>query len=208
MTYTENPFDWNSFLRVFSRDLLERLEDDEFTNLAPEIISTKWLGYPGLIQDEIISLENSLETVLPNSYRNFLAASNGWKMLDIEDTKLWSKQQVGWLASKNQELINDWTEFTSEDDSDIPDEEYFVYGEEQDSTSLRNEYLQTALEIGNDGDGGVILLNPQIKFEEEWEAWFFASWLPGAERYKSFQNLIQEKYNYLLECPKLRNINL
>lgn len=177
------------------------------SSLAPEIINTKWLGYPGLIQDEIISLENSLGTVLPNSYRNFLAASNGWKMLDIEDTKLWSKQQVGWLAAKNQELINDWTEFTSEDDSNIPDEEYFVYGEEQDSTSLRSEYLQTALEIGNDGDGGVILLNPQIKFEEEWEAWFFASWLPGAERYKSFQNFMQEKYNYLLECPKLRNIN-
>ncbi len=47
----------------------------------------------------------------------------------------------------------------------------------------------TALEISDHEVSGsaVYLLTPQIITPEgEWEAWFFAHWIPGAERYRSF----------------------
>lgn len=75
--------------------------------------------------------------------------------------------------------------------------EYFVYGEEQDCVYLRREYLQTALEINSDsGDGDIYLLNPQIiTADGEWEAWHFGNKLPGAIRYRSFYEMMQQAVN-------------
>ncbi len=209
MAPTRDTLDWNLYLRQWSRDLLERLEDSEFTILPSESINARWLGYPGATDTEISTVEATLKTTLPSSYRSFLKVSNGWQKIDNMIGKLFSIQEVNWLASRNQELIDGWMNGVElgGGSSFVPDEEYFVYGDEQDSTSLRNEYLQTALEIGGDANQGLLLLNPQITSENgEWEAWFFANWLPGAERYKSFQELIQDRHRRLLEFPKLREI--
>lgn len=82
----------------------------------------------------------------------------------------------------------------------IADEEYFVYGEAQDCSNLRVEYLQTALEISDLGDSAIYLLNPQvITADGEWEAWFFCNWLPGADRYRSFREMMQAEYKNVLE---------
>jgi hypothetical protein len=79
----------------------------------------------------------------------------------------------------------------------VPDAEYFDYDETQ--AALRDEYLQTALEISEDTGDGVCLLNPQVVFPDgEWEAWFFAHWIPGAHRYRSFWDLMQaERQGFL-----------
>jgi hypothetical protein len=62
-----------------------------------------------------------------------------------------------------------------------------LYGEKQDCVNFRREYLQTALQISDVGDSAVVLLNPKVVTPEgEWETWFFANWLPGAIRYRSF----------------------
>ncbi len=209
MVSTRDTLDWNLYLRQWSRDLLERLEDSEFTSLPSEIIDARWLGYPGATDAEISTVEACLETTLPPSCRSLLKVSNGWRKIDDMIGKLFSIQEVNWLASKNQELMDGWMNGVElgGGSSLVPDEEYFVYGDEQDSASLRNEYLQTALEIGGDANQGLLLLNPQITSENgEWEAWFFANWLPGAERYKSFQELMQDRHRRLLELPKLREI--
>ncbi len=72
------------------------------------------------------------------------------------------------------------------------EEEYRTYDEQQ--VALRDEYLQTALALSDDNDG-VVLLNPRtVSDDGEWEAWFFASWIPGAYRYRSFWDLMQGEY--------------
>lgn len=159
-----NLFDWNLFLRQWSRDLLERLEDSEFVNLPSEVIEVRWLGYPGATEADISEAETRLGTTFPPYYRNFLAVSNGWLKLDDITDRLWSVQEIEWLAAKNQELIDAWMigVATAGELVSVPDEEYFVYGDEQDTASLRNDYLQTALEIGGDSEQGLILLNPQV----------------------------------------------
>ena len=77
-----NLFDWNLFLRQYSQDLLERLEDSEFASLPSEVIETRWLGYPKAAEAEIANAQTRLETIFPPSYRNFLAVTDGWLKLD------------------------------------------------------------------------------------------------------------------------------
>lgn len=74
----------------------------------------------------------------------------------------------------------------------IPDEEYFIYGEEQDCANCRFEYIENALEISTESeDCDIFLLVPDVIFETgEWEAWHAGSKLPGAYRYRSFYELM------------------
>jgi hypothetical protein len=40
----------------------------------------------------------------------------------------------------------------------------------------------------------VLLLNPEVVTPDgEWEAWYYASWRPGASRYRSFAELMIEE---------------
>lgn len=49
----------------------------------------------------------------------------------------------------------------------------------------------------------IILLNPKVKFGEEWEMWIFANWMPGAKRYRSFWDLVKGKFEEMLNLEKL-----
>ena len=80
-------------------------------------------------------------------------------------------------------------------DLSLTDEEYLVYGETQDSVRFRVEYLESALEVSDIGDSAIFLLNPKVVTPDgEWEAWFFGNWLPGANRYRSFAELMEAEY--------------
>ena len=69
----------------------------------------------------------------------------------------------------------------------VSDKDYFTYGKVQDLVRMSREYLRTALEVNDVGDAAVYLLNPEVVTPDgEWEAWFFANWLPGANGYRSF----------------------
>jgi hypothetical protein len=159
---------------------------------------------------EIDEAQARLNTKFPPSYRNFLRVSNGWRKLDELIGRLDSTQEIEWLAQRNQEFIDAWVTGVALGGGDfsVPDEAYFVYGDEQDTSLLRDEYLQTALLIGGNPEQGLILLNPQVTFEEgEWEAWLFANWFPGAARYRSFRELMQDRHSGFLDSlPKLREL--
>lgn len=205
-----NLFNWDLFLRQWSRDLLERLEDSEFAILPSEVIEARWLGYLGAADAEIDQAQTRMNTTFPPSYRNFLAVSNGWRKLDDLIGRLLSIQEIEWLATRNQEFINAWTTGVAIGGGlfSVSDEAYFVYGDEQDTSLLRDDYLQTALEIGGNPEQGLLLLNPQVTFEDgEWEAWLFANWLPGTVRYRSFREFMQDRHSSLLDSlPKLREL--
>ncbi len=192
-------FNWRRFFRDWNDELLEsrRLADrlwyrwDE--DLA-EAAAARWLGYPAASEEEITRAEARLGTTLPPSYRAFLQASNGWRYLGTFVPELWPSWKIDWLTNKHRERVDAWLEGERYHGEPIriPDERYFVYGKEQDPVTLRSEYLETALAIGPDEMGnGMYLLNPRIVTPEgEWEAWFWAAWLPGAKRYRSFQEMM------------------
>ena len=209
-----STFDWESFLRQWSQELIESIQDDQ-NQLPLEVIESNWLGYPGATQEQINRAETRLEVRLPPSYREFLQVSNGWRQTTPFIDRLWSTEELEWFALRHQTWIDNFiagylarnyrNSFIngSEDRRVIPsisNTEYFTYGEAQDCSKLRIEYLETALEISQKGDSAIYLLNPQVTTAEgEWEAWFFADWLPGADRYPSFCEMMQAEYINFLE---------
>ena len=192
-------FDWQTFLKQWSEEMLDVAESVD--DLPQEVVETRWLGFPGATEEQILEAEKRLGIEFPPSYREFLKVTNGWRQPDAFGTSnagsLWSIQQVEWFFVRNQDWIDCYVKpFQDGLMPAVSDDQYFVYGEDQDcSLSLRVEYLQTALEISDTGDG-VYLLNPKIINEEgEWEAWFFANWNPGADRYRSFLEMMQASYH-------------
>ena len=54
--------------------------------------------------------------------------------------------------------------------------------------------MGSLVQVSDVGDG-VYLLNPEaVTPDGEWEAWFFANWVPGARRYPSFAHLMRDEY--------------
>jgi hypothetical protein len=168
--------------------------------LPAEVLTNRWLGFPGADEAQIRKAEKRLGITLPPSYREFLKISNGWRKTTPFIDKIWPVEEIDWFSRRHQaDWIDPWIEGGGGIIYPIPDEEYFVYGSNQDVTSMRVEYLQTALEISPPGDAAVYLLNPKvIGADGEWEAWFFANWLPGANRYSSFYEMMQKEHDKFL----------
>lgn len=199
-------FRWRPFLKQASRELLKNVRISE--SLPGDVVASAWLGYDGASEEEIAALEKRLGRRLPPSYRTFLAETNGWRNCGPFIYKLWPCSEVCWFRERNQEWIDAYThpdddtvEFTSpggqssDEPWSVPDDEYFVYGEDQDPCQFRVEYLQTALEISDVGDSAIVLLNLEVVDDSgEWEAWMFANWIPGAHRYQSFRELMQGEH--------------
>ncbi|HEY9834280.1 MAG TPA: SMI1/KNR4 family protein [Stenomitos sp.] len=207
-----NSFNWESFLRQWSRELLESITDN-LEKLPSEVIESKWLGYPGATEKQIARAEARLGMALPPSYREFLKVTNGWRQTTPFIYRLWSTEDIEWFSVRHQDWINAFVERYGNSSLNldlsgngrlvtpsIPDADYLIYGDEQDCSKLRVEYLHKVLEISDIGESTVYLLNPQVMTEDgEWEAWFFGDWLPGADRYRSFQDMMLAEYENFLE---------
>lgn len=202
-------FDWLPFLKQWSEEMLDVAESVD--DLPQEAVEARWLGLPGATEEQVKEAEERLGIAFPPSYRTFLKVSNGWRQPEAFWTSsagsLWSTDQVEWFSVRNQDWIDAYVMPSQEGAlRTVPDDEYLVYGEDQDcALSLRVEYLQTALEISGNGDG-VYLLNPKVIGDGgEWEAWFFANWMPGADRYRSFWEMMQAQYqSWKRDLPMLK----
>jgi hypothetical protein len=193
-------FNWQDFLERYSRSLLD--DDSIRGQQSPETLNSEWLGFPGASIQEIRIVEDRLGVSLPPSYRRFLQTSNGWRNAGAFIYRMWSTTEIAWFKERHKAWINAYTG-PKPIQPTVSDQDYFVYGAQQDPITLRVEYLQTALEISDVGDSCIYLLNPKVVTEGgEWEAWFFANWLPGAVRYRSFQELMEAEYRDFLALSK------
>jgi hypothetical protein len=190
--------DWIAWLSEWNAELLAALEQHplhpsrlEAADITPEVLATRWLGYPATTEHAIQTLEVRLGNLLPPSYRSFLLVSNGWRLPGNIVPRLWSTNEIDWFATQNQEFV---ATLAPKRIPPVPDDEYFVYGDAQDSVTMRFEYLRSALQISACEVAGTAtyLLNPQVvTVNGEWEAWIYAHWFPGAYRYRSFWELMQ-----------------
>lgn len=192
-------FNWEPFLRRWSQEVLA---SHDSTSLPNDVQNSGWLGYPSATDAEIAQAESRLNTIFPPSYRAFLKVSNGWRKTTPFIDRLWSTEELEWFATRHTDWIEDFIrrygDRTPENDSS--DLSYWIYGEEQDCRTLRSQFLYSTLEISQKGDSSIYLLNPQvIAADGEWEAWFFGNWLPGADRYRSFEELMKAEYQNFLE---------
>jgi hypothetical protein len=187
--------DWVSFLRQWSEDMLaSHLGKD----LPDSVRNLKWLGSDPATDTQITQAENRLKIALPPSYRAFLRISNGWLRTTFAIERIWGTQEIDWFRKKHRDWISCYLAPSSfEAREETPDEEYFTYERAED---FRTRHLRETLQISEVGDSAVLLLNPQVITKDgEWEAWFFANWLPGVWRYRSFLEMMQAEYNSFIE---------
>ncbi|MFF4192751.1 SMI1/KNR4 family protein [Nonomuraea sp. NPDC001831] len=146
--------------------------------------------HPPAGEAEVSRLEDRLGTALPPSYRQFLLFADGWGDDESGHTVL-PAARVGWYRDLEPEAAGLWPSPGEPVSYSVPDELYFVYGAEQDCVNLREEYVRDTLLVGY-GDDGEYLLNPHVRTADgEWEAWFLAPWLAGADRHRSFWDLMR-----------------
>ena len=200
-----NDFNWESFLKEESRKAIAKYQEEKNDDncswrdniyLPPEVIESEWLGLPGATEEQIIAAENRLGVKLPPSYREFFKVTNGWRSEYPETPVLRSVEKIDWFRIENQDLIDTFESFST--DESISDEEYFTYGQnhrEEWIQPLRIEYLQSCLQISDDDDNDVVLLNPKVIQNSEWEAWFLSLERSiediGVYRTFSFQKMLE-----------------
>lgn len=190
--------DWKIFLEQVSESIISN--DDLYAGFTAG--ENGWLGFPGTIDKEIELQENRLGIKLPPSYKAFLKASNGFKQINSFYWNILPVEKIDWLKNSQQDLYELYSTDTFLEAFVPGDEEYFVYGDKQDCTTFRAEYLIKSLAVSDWGDASLILLNPEVKSGEEWEAWAFATWQLGPVRYKSFEELMLTEYQSYLELLK------
>lgn len=195
--------EWARLLEPWAAAVLERLESADYEPDELEVGDGPFsgLGFPGATESELAAAEARLGCRLPASYREFLACTNGLRQADPCMAALgghfWGTDGIEWLRVRDAEVIEIWNEDTTE----VPDEQYFVYGDGQDCTWLRPAYLRNALEISYEGDAGGYLLIPDVVGADgEWEAWFFTSWHPGADRYRSFAEMMLARHHDFMQA--------
>lgn len=196
---------WHPFLERFSREVLA--DRDQRALLPPEVITSGWLGFPPATADEVETLEKRLGTRLPDSYRSFLHTSNGWRTAGAFVYDLLPAAEVTWFRDNHRDWLDAWEAGAREYGEPIPvsDEEYFVYGPEQNSCKFRDEYWRETLAISGIGDSAIYLLNPLVVTPEgEWEAWCFANWYPGAHRHRTFWDLMQDELQSFVDLREQR----
>ncbi|GAP13615.1 hypothetical protein LARV_01370 [Longilinea arvoryzae] len=187
--------DWRAFLNRWNH--IVNKSPGLTQGLPNEVNSTGFLGQPGAPDEQISQAEARLGIQLPPSYRAFLQVSDGWFTGTDATSRLFPIQETDWFAVRFPDVLQGWlTGFQMQGEPEpVPEKEYRVYGETQDPSLVRSEDLQASLVIGIGADESFYLLNPRlIDRGGEWEAWFFAAWLPGAKRYSSFGELMQAEY--------------
>ncbi|GGN49068.1 hypothetical protein GCM10011579_002450 [Streptomyces albiflavescens] len=194
----EPLYAWRDLLQRWSDEWLDPIlhEQERPEPFPQEVRAARWLGTSGASPDEVEALEERLGAALPPSYRQFLLTSDGWLNTTTSIDRLLPAHEVGWARDVDPETVAAWTDGYGRDVPRVPDEEYFVYGDEQDTVTLRPEYLPQTLVISRAPDAtDVYLLNPcVITSDGEWEAWYLAHWLPGAVRHRSFWDLMNAEY--------------
>lgn len=180
-------------LNNISDDFFKYTDDEEVQRLLnsnlidKSVMECRWLGFKPSTLVDIKSRERFLGCSLPPSYKDFLLTSNGFRYTSRFLDNLLPIEKVDWVKNTEEPWFFENIEKYK---IEVSDEEYFVYGEDQDTAYCRDEYLIQSIKVSQWYDGMCIFLNPVIKFGEEWEVLQYATWYPGTARYKSFKEFL------------------
>lgn len=185
-----------AFLTFWSKEVISRLRSARFPldRLQQQVVQADSILLPPASKQALDGLEARLGVQLPSSLRSFLTHSNGVSGIinyQNADRDFFSSEQIGWLHEQSPDLIRDW--MSAGGFPPVPDAVYFKYGNEQDVVNIRNEYLKRMITLGPVIDGGVFMLNPQVRFDDgELEVWDFSVKYPGAIRYQALAPLLEK----------------
>ena len=202
--YQGNPEIWNQFLQCWTDEsLLAYSKLDELTEMQRKILKRKTHGFPPATREQIADKEKELNIDFPKSYKDFLLASNGWLMpnldygdgliLPIGEVSYFSENAPGFYSIVTETLNNG--SFVSGFSSFEIAENQQDYTENQNSVLFEERHFINSIAISEDVDAGIYLINVHKKTpENELEVWFYSSNHPGVEKFVSFAHLMQYAY--------------
>jgi SMI1 / KNR4 family (SUKH-1) len=144
-----------------------------------------WIGYSPTTMQAIKQAEKRLGLKLPDDYKAFLLVSNGLPELSSTTPALLPIEEVDLLKNQYRKIYND---------EEMLNSIKSYYDEEKETIA---EYVERAICISKIPEEQEIWLIPPIRKTDDWQTWFFAFWLPGEDRFKSFRQFIENKIQRL-----------
>lgn len=189
--------DWETFLtKWISLERLRRFSEDiTYDDNNP------YLGFAGASEKKIHEAEDRLGIAFPPSYKRFISFTNGWYKNSIHGYAyhhLLPIEEVDWFRDKETEWIQIYAETLEYSYEDIPilTKKISPYDMDFEDDFLFLQCLKSALQVSKSADCDVILLIPNIEFNNgEWEAWYFADWAAGIDKYPSFEELMIKSFD-------------
>ena len=182
--------EWSTWLAQFSAELIARVDlnrPDAFRHPAvtAERVASGWLGEAGLDETELARVETRLGIALPTSYRSFLAASNGFLLPGLIVPRLMGGAEVAWYRDVDSATVAIWAESAAPGSPESRLGDCLLVSE--------RELVGTC----------VFLLDPAARHSDgEWEALCLAHWIPGANRYRDFEDLLERERDDFLKRPE------
>jgi cell wall assembly regulator SMI1 len=160
---------WSEFLRELSNKLFDEADEIQLEILAerePERIASRGLGFPGASPAAIAAREQTLKVTLPDDYRAFLLASNGFLPLAGLPHGLCSLlpvEEIDWFRIKDRETgrLENYLEERAAG-AELPEE----------FTLDPNDYVRTLLIGESDGNECILMLPPGPN-NADWELWTY-----------------------------------
>lgn len=183
-------FRWSELLGRWSRELCE-YEDFVLTQ-DDAVIESGWTGSNPVDAADLLDLERRLGRTLPPSYRAFLMTTDGYVGGGSVE-RIRPAREVRPFVEEESEWVEVWLA-TAGDGPPMSVADH-VASRGRDEVIARWQLLSDAIQVSDTFDGAVYLLCPPVADDDgEWEAWLFANWLPGAARFASWWDLINEEY--------------
>lgn len=160
--------DWPRFLSALSAKLFDEANELELEILGedePERVASRWLGFPGASAEAIATCEASFGVRLPDDYRSFLLASDGFRGmagLPLGLCSLLPVNEIGWMRDKDA-TTGRLACYLEERERGEPVTDDF------DVDPAR--YARTLLIGESDGNECILLLPPAAA--EAWELWTY-----------------------------------
>lgn len=138
-----------------------------------------WIGFEGATTDAIALAEKRLGVTLPEDYKLFLQTTNGFRSFPLNNPSLLPVDQIDFIGN-----IVDAGTFRSL--LDWP-------GDENDPETFE-DYVSRGIMISRYPDEQMVWLIPSIAGgTTSWQAWFFAYWVPGEQRYPGFRYYMEDQ---------------
>ncbi len=208
--YVSSDKDWLEFLSCWKGEIGNRLASEPnrstvlMGGLGISLIGTdEYLGNRKFVEE----FRGDKGRSLPKSYRDFAAVTGGAWVVESSGDGMDVRNYGMLLPTKDIAKFKDidfanwniWQEAIGKNSArEVSPEMYYRYGfdnnpkERQDSAQFRWKHLNDLIKVGELEQGTVLLINPmEISSDGEWEAWLLSPKLPGANRYRSFAELMQ-----------------
>jgi len=167
---------WKELLGAISEAAIKA---DDNKQIAADMREKGWLGCPGATKEAISEAEERLGVTLPDDYKAFLAVTNGFGRVSVTSGVLLPVAEIDYLKNVEEPFAFDLL-------LDYPPEE----GEDEETYQ---EKLRNAILISEYGDEQQVWLVPEDQAKTRWQTWFFATWIPGNERYPGFRHYMESE---------------